>query len=64
MTTEKVVAVRKITSNGRIQIPSEIRRELGLTDGDSVLWIRSVDGKFYIKPQKFIHRFVVEGREE
>lgn len=28
----------KMSEGGRVVIPSEIRRELALTDGDTVLW--------------------------
>ena len=43
-----IVAVRKMQDRGRIQIPKEVRQELGLSDGDTVYWVRSRDGKFYI----------------
>jgi len=58
--SEEIIAVRKISSNGRIQIPAEIRRNLKLSDGDSVLWMKSEDGKYYIRPQRGARRFVVE----
>ena len=43
-----IVAVRKMQDRGRIQVPKEVRQELGLSDGDTVYWVRSRDGKFYI----------------
>ena len=44
----RIVAVRQVQDRGRVQIPKEIRRELGLSDGDSVYWVRGPDGRFYI----------------
>jgi len=43
-----IIAVRRVQDRGRIQIPKEIKKELGLKDGDFVYWVKSGDGKFYI----------------
>jgi antitoxin PrlF len=39
----------KLVSGGRLQVPAEIRRTLGLADGDPVL-LRVVDGELHVRP--------------
>jgi AbrB family looped-hinge helix DNA binding protein len=39
----------RLVSGGRLQIPADIRRELGLTDGDGVT-MRVIDGQLHIRP--------------
>ena len=46
--TEKIVAMSKVYQHGKTQIPKEVRKELGLEDGDKVLWI-IMDGKLIVK---------------
>lgn len=41
----------RLVSGGRLQLPSEIRRELGLTDGDQVV-MRVVDGELHVLPRR------------
>ena len=36
--------IAKVTSNGQITIPSDIRRLLNIKDGDKVLFMESADG--------------------
>ncbi|MCL2312748.1 MAG: AbrB/MazE/SpoVT family DNA-binding domain-containing protein [Firmicutes bacterium] len=36
--------IAKVTSNGQITIPSDIRRRLKIKDGDKVLFLESDDG--------------------
>ncbi|MCL2051854.1 MAG: AbrB/MazE/SpoVT family DNA-binding domain-containing protein [Lachnospiraceae bacterium] len=36
--------IAKVTSNGQITIPSDIRRRLKIKDGDKVLFMESDDG--------------------
>jgi AbrB family looped-hinge helix DNA binding protein len=36
--------IAKVTSNGQITIPSDIRRRLSIKDGDKVLFMESDDG--------------------
>jgi len=38
------VEIAKVTSNGQITIPSDIRRRLNIKDGDKVLFLESDDG--------------------
>jgi AbrB family looped-hinge helix DNA binding protein len=39
----------KLISGGRIQVPADIRRALGLTDGDPVI-MEVVDGELRVRP--------------
>jgi len=39
----------KLVSGGRLQVPADIRRALGLADGDPVL-LRIVDGELHVRP--------------
>jgi len=40
--------VAKITSKGQITIPIDIRRKMGLKDGDKVLFIEQ-NGRYYVE---------------
>ena len=59
----------KLVSGGRIQIPAEIRKQLALTDGDTML-IEVIDGEVHLRPQRDairrvqerMRKYVVEGR--
>jgi len=44
----EIIGVRKIQDRGRLQVPKEIRDLIGLEEGDSVYWLRGLDGRFYI----------------
>jgi antitoxin PrlF len=39
----------KLVSGGRLQVPADIRRALGLSDGDPVT-LRIVDGALQVRP--------------
>jgi len=39
----------KLVSGGRLQVPADIRRLLGLNDGDPVT-MRVVDGELHVRP--------------
>ena len=39
----------KLVSGGRLQVPAEIRRQMGLADGDPVL-MKVVDGELHVRP--------------
>jgi AbrB family looped-hinge helix DNA binding protein len=41
----------RLVSGGRLQLPSDMRRELGLADGDQVV-MRIVDGELHIRPAR------------
>ena len=44
--TEQIVATSKIFQKGKTQVPSQVRRELDLKDGDVLVWIKT--GERYI----------------
>jgi len=48
MYQERVVAVTKVFNRGQTHIPSDIRRELKLKDGDKVVWVEE-NGRFFLK---------------
>ena len=58
----------KIVSGGRIQLPADVRRQLALSDGDTVL-IEVVDGEVHLRPvtaairriQERMRPYIVEG---
>lgn len=39
----------RIVAGGRLQVPADIRRLLGLTDGDPVM-MRVIDGELHVRP--------------
>lgn len=41
----------RIVSGGRLQIPADVRKELGLTDGDSVSF-EVIDGELRVRSTK------------
>lgn len=41
----------RLVSGGRLQVPADIRRELGLADGDPVV-MRVVDGELHVRPMR------------
>lgn len=49
----------KLVSGGRLQVPVEIRRALGLKDGDAVT-LEVVDGELHVIPYREVIRRVQE----
>lgn len=41
----------KLVSGGRLQVPADIRRALGLSDGDAVM-MEVVDGRLQVRPYR------------
>jgi AbrB family looped-hinge helix DNA binding protein len=39
------------SSGGRLQLPADVRRELGVTDGDQVV-MQVIDGELHIRPRR------------
>ena len=46
--TKKIHAISKVYQKGKTQVPSEVRRKIGLIDGDKILWIVK-DGNWIIE---------------
>jgi bifunctional DNA-binding transcriptional regulator/antitoxin component of YhaV-PrlF toxin-antitoxin module len=42
----RIEAVSKVFQNGKTQVPREVRRSLGLEDGDKMVWV--LDGDRWI----------------
>lgn len=47
--SRRVIATMKVHSNGRIQIPVEVRRRLHLEDGDTLHWLVNNQGEYCIE---------------
>ena len=47
-TDVKEIYITKVYGGGRTQIPSEIRKELSIKDGDKIKWVK-IDGNYVIK---------------
>jgi len=46
------VAISKIFDRGKTVIPSEIRKKLGVTDGDKLVWVEDAAGRVYVEGVK------------
>jgi len=46
---KQVLGVTKMFGRGRVQVPKEARRILGLRDGDRVLWIQASDREVIVR---------------
>lgn len=49
MSDKSVMDITKVHSNGRVQIPIDVRKELGLSDGDKVCWFQDSQGRVFIE---------------
>ncbi len=47
----------KLVSGGRLQLPSDVRRQLGLSDGDQVV-MRVIDGELHIRPRRDVLKHI------
>ena len=43
-----ILGVRQLQDRGRLQVPKEVREDLGLVEGDQVYWIKGLDGRIYV----------------
>lgn len=48
-----MVAITRLTSSGQLTMPVEVRRELGLAPGDSVLWTKDAAGNTIVRPMRY-----------
>ena len=49
MSDKSGINITKVHSNGRVQIPIEIREELELSDGDKIYWFQDSEGRVFIE---------------
>lgn len=49
MSDKSGINITKVHSNGRVQIPIEIRKDMGLSDGDKVYWFQDSLGRVFIE---------------
>jgi len=47
----KEIDITKVYGSGRTQIPAEIRRDLGIKDGDKIKWVK-IGGNYAIEKLK------------
>jgi len=43
-----ILGVRQLQDRGRLQVPKDVREDLGLVEGDDVYWIKGLDGRIYV----------------
>jgi AbrB family looped-hinge helix DNA binding protein len=56
---DNVYAITKVYGRGRTQIPDEVRNQLGLRDGDKVIWY--ADGsRICIKKKMILYSFTTK----
>lgn len=47
-----LVAMSKVTSQGQISVPAEVRRDLGVRPGTELVWDRKENGEYVIRPKR------------
>ena len=47
--SDEVIATTKVFDRGKTTIPSEIRGDMGLSDGDKLVWKRDNLGRYFIE---------------
>jgi AbrB family looped-hinge helix DNA binding protein len=57
-----VVATSRVTSQGQISVPAEVRRDLGIRAGTELIWDRNENGEYTVRPKRSslgdLHRIV------
>lgn len=48
-----VVATSKLTSQGQISIPAEVRRRLGIRPGAQLVWEENKQGEIVVRPKRY-----------
>jgi AbrB family looped-hinge helix DNA binding protein len=47
------VAMSKVTSQGQISVPAEVRRDLGIRSGTELIWDRRENGEYVVRSKRF-----------
>jgi AbrB family looped-hinge helix DNA binding protein len=48
-----LVAKSKVTSQGQISVPAEVRRDLGVRTGTELVWDRQENGDYVVRAKRF-----------
>ncbi len=43
-----IMGVRQLQDRGRLQVPKNVRKHLGLVDGDDIYWIKGLDDRIHV----------------
>jgi AbrB family looped-hinge helix DNA binding protein len=47
-----LIATSKVTNQGQISVPAQVRRDLGIRAGTELLWDRNEDGDYTVRPKR------------
>jgi AbrB family looped-hinge helix DNA binding protein len=47
-----LIAKSKVTRQGQISVPAEVRRELGIRAGSELIWDRQENGEYIVRPTR------------
>ena len=47
-----LVATSKVTKQGQISVPAEVRRDLGIRSGTELIWDRKENGEYVVRPKR------------
>jgi AbrB family looped-hinge helix DNA binding protein len=57
-----LVATSKVTNQGQISVPAEVRKDLGIRAGTELIWDRNENGDYTVRPKRLtladLHRMV------
>lgn len=57
-----LIATSKVTNQGQISVPAEVRKDLGIRAGTELIWDRNEDGDYTVRPKRLaladLHRIV------
>lgn len=47
------IALSKVTNQGQISIPAEVRKDLAIRPGTELVWDRQENGEYVIRPKRY-----------
>ena len=47
-----LIATSKVTNQGQISVPAEVRRDLGIRAGSELIWDRKENGEYVVRPKR------------
>jgi AbrB family looped-hinge helix DNA binding protein len=47
-----LIATSKVTNQGQISVPVEVRRDLGIRPGTELIWDRKENGEYVVRPKR------------